>query len=123
MSGFDAGFDIFKIIAFVFPIIFVFVFAGIFFALVKGLKQWNFNNKQLKLIVTAKIVTKRIDYIQRANTNQFTHSSTHYYVTLEVESGDRIEFQIDGFIYGQLVENDTGKLTFQGTRFINFERQ
>ncbi|PGS55380.1 DUF2500 domain-containing protein [Bacillus sp. AFS041924] len=123
MSGFDTGLDIFKIFAFIFPIIFVLVFAGIFFALIKGLKQWNYNNKQPKLTVPAKIVTKRIDYIKRNDMNQFTHSATHYYVTLEVESGDRIEFQVDGFLYGQLVENDSGKLTFQGTRFINFERQ
>ncbi|PEJ59536.1 hypothetical protein CN692_04920 [Bacillus sp. AFS002410] len=121
MLSFNSGLDAFKILAFIFPIIFVFVFAGIFFALLKGLKQWNFNNKQPKLTVPAKIATKRIEYIQR-NKNQLGQSYTHYYVTLEIESGDRIEFQVDGFIYGQLVEKDSGKLTFQGTRFIKFER-
>lgn len=122
MSGIDSSFDIFKIIAFVFPIIFVVVFAGIFFTLLKGLKQWNYNNKQPKLTVSAKVVAKRTNIIQRKNSNQFGQTSTHYYVTLEVESGDRIEFQVDGSVYGKLVENDFGNLTFQGTRFINFER-
>ena len=47
MSGFDTNLDAFKIIAFVFPILFIFIFASIFLTLLKGLKQWNFNNKQL----------------------------------------------------------------------------
>ncbi len=45
-----------------------------------------------------------------------------YYVTFEVESGDRIEFAVRGQDYGMLVEGDTGRLSFQGTRFLDFER-
>ena len=123
MSGLEYGFDIFKLIAIVFAILFIFIFAGIFFALLKGLKQWNENNKQPKLTVAAKVVAKRTN-IKRHNhnANQFIPTSTTYFITLEVESGDRMEFQVDGFIYGQVVEQDLGKITFQGTRFINFER-
>lgn len=49
-------------------------------------------------------------------------SSTTYYVTFEVESGDRIEFRMQGNQYGILVEGDRGKLTFQGTRYLEFRR-
>ena len=39
-------------------------------------------------------------------------TTTRYYVTFQVESGDRMEFSVSGR-YGLLV--DTGRLTFQGT--------
>ena len=49
-------------------------------------------------------------------------SSTTYYATFEVNSGDRMEFKINDTEYGMLVENDVGNLTFQGTRYLGFER-
>ncbi len=39
-----------------------------------------------------------------------------------MESGDRIELCVSGAEYGMLVEGDTGRLTFQGTRYLSFER-
>jgi hypothetical protein len=44
------------------------------------------------------------------------------YVTFEVESGDRMEFHVAGHEYGMLIEGDTGNLTFQGTRYLGFDR-
>ena len=49
-------------------------------------------------------------------------SSTIYYVTFQVESGDRMEFSVSGTEYGMLVEGDEGRLTFQGTRYLSFLR-
>lgn len=46
-----------------------------------------------------------------------------YYVTFEVESGDRMELHVPGREYGQLAEGDKGKLSFQGTRYLGFERR
>ena len=43
-------------------------------------------------------------------------------VTFEFESGDRLELHVASNEYGYLVEGDMGKLTFQGTRYKNFER-
>lgn len=51
-----------------------------------------------------------------------TSSSTVYYATFEVESGDRMEFGVPNKEYGLLVEGDRGRLTFQGTRYLGFER-
>lgn len=51
-----------------------------------------------------------------------THTFTSYYVTFQVESGDRMEFAVSGMEYGLLAEGDTGDLTFQGTRYLNFQR-
>ena len=49
-------------------------------------------------------------------------SSTWYYVTFQVDSGDRMEFSVSGSQYGMLCEGHEGSLTFQGTRFLSFER-
>ena len=51
-----------------------------------------------------------------------THHSTSYYVTFQVDSGDRMELHMTGQEYGMLVEGDKGYLTFQGTRYLGFER-
>lgn len=50
-------------------------------------------------------------------------TSTRHYATFQVESGDRMEFSITGREYGMLAEGDRGRLTFQGTRYLGFERQ
>ena len=50
------------------------------------------------------------------------HHGTTYYATFQVESGDRMELPMRGTDYGMLAEGDRGRLTFQGTRFLGFER-
>lgn len=47
---------------------------------------------------------------------------TTYYVTFQVDSGDRMELSVSGSEYGMLVDGDRGKLSFQGTRYLSFER-
>ncbi|MEG2144477.1 MAG: DUF2500 domain-containing protein, partial [Oscillospiraceae bacterium] len=37
-------------------------------------------------------------------------------------SGDRMEFSVSDQEYGLLAENDMGVLTFQGTRYLGFQR-
>ena len=51
-----------------------------------------------------------------------TISSTSYYVTFQVDSGDRMELYVSGSEYGVLAEGDKGQLTFQGTRYLTFDR-
>ncbi|WP_227665386.1 DUF2500 domain-containing protein [Lysinibacillus varians] len=78
------------------------------------------NNNSPKLTVPSKIVTKRSD-TRGGSGNTSAHTS--YYVTFEVQSGERLELKLDGRNYGQLAEHDFGILPFQGTRFKAFERQ
>ncbi|MBD5156664.1 MAG: DUF2500 domain-containing protein, partial [Butyrivibrio sp.] len=47
---------------------------------------------------------------------------TSYYVTFQVESGDRIELRVSTQEYGMLAEGDFGRLSFQGMRYLGFER-
>jgi hypothetical protein len=49
-------------------------------------------------------------------------TSSSYYVTFEVASGDRMELLVPTNEYGYLIEGDRGELTFQGTRYLGFAR-
>jgi len=109
-------------------IIFILVFGMIIIGIIKGIGQWKYNNSQPILSVVAKVTSKRTH-----STSSIHHgagetgihrsqSSTTYYIAFEVESGDRMEFMVGGHQYGQLAEDDIGKLNFQGTRFLDFTR-
>lgn len=90
--------------------------------IIKGLLQWNKNNHSPKLTVSSTIVSKRTNVSHHNSGNNHHTTSTTYYVTFQVESGDRMELRVDGYEYGMLVEGDRGNLTFQGTRYLSFER-
>ena len=116
----------------VFPIIlslmFLLVFGVVIFGLIKGISQWNKNNHSPRLTVPATVVAKRTNISHSHHhhgTDSMAHhsTSTSYYVTFQVESGDRMELHLSGSQFGLIVEGDKGLLTFQGTRFLNFERQ
>lgn len=106
---------------------FFFVFGTIIVRSIQGVKQWKKNNDSPVLTVEATVVSRRADvqyYHHNTGENNMSHtsSSTTYYVTFEVASGDRMEFMVHDHEYGMLVERDFGKLTFQGTRYLGFER-
>lgn len=109
-----------------FSLMFVLVFGMIIFTFIRGIGEWNKNNHSPRLTVEATVVTKRnqVSHHHHNNGNSAMHTthSTSYYVTFQVESGDRMELQVSGSEYGMLVEGDYGKLTFQGTRYLSFER-
>ena len=48
---------------------------------------------------------------------------TRYFATFELEKGTRLELEVNDYEYGMLAEGDQGKLTFQGTRYLGFERE
>ena len=123
--GFATGFTVFGIM---FTVVFVLVLGIIIFAIVKSIGQWNKNNHSPRLTVPATIVAKRTNVSHHHNHNHAgtgmhhaTHSTT-YYVTFQVESGDRMELHVAGHEFGMLVEGDRGMLTFQGTRYLGFDR-
>lgn len=109
-----------------FPIIFVLMFAlvlGVFImSFVRGISEWNSNNKSPRLSVPAKVVAKR-DHVRHTNRNGHVSRSSTYYVTFEFESTDRLELNVPSSEFGMLVEGDTGTLSFQGTRYLSFERK
>lgn len=115
-------FDLFGVM---FGFMFVLVFGIIFMMFVKAISQWNENNNSPRLTVPVVVVAKRTNVSHHhhntgVNNHHHHHTSTTYYVTFQVESGDRMELQMPGSEYGLLVEGDAGMLSFQGTRYLGF---
>lgn len=112
---FAGGFEI------MFSLVFILVFGMIVVTIFRGISQWNKNNHSPRLTVDATVVSKRQNTSHHHHNNHVSHSTT-YYVTFQVESGDRMELHVSGMEYGMLAEGDYGKLTFQGTRYLEFVR-
>ena len=118
-----------------FPIFFILFFiifiVAVIFIIGSGLKTWHKNNNSPRLTVPATIKAKRVNVSHHSHPNAgdttgahgyHTTTSTTYYVTFEVESGDRMELCVNGSEYGMLAEGDYGQLSFQGTRYLGFSR-
>ncbi len=121
MGNFGFAFSIFPIL---FTIVFVLILGVFILTFVKGISQWSKNNHSPRLTVEAKVVAKRTNYHRHSGTNHTaSHTSSTYFVTFEVQSGDRMELQMAGPEYGLLIEGDFGDLTFQGTRYLSFLRK
>ena len=102
-----------------FPILFLGIFALImglvFTSFVRAGRENRKNDNSPRITSDATVVTKRTHVWG-------DHSHTDYYATFQFPSGDRLELQVPHSEFGYLVEGDRGKLTFQGTRFLGFER-
>jgi len=121
MNLFGIGFGI---VAIIMAIGFI-VCIGMFITVAaKSMNLWNKNSNSPRLTVDAKVVTKRSNasYLN-AHSDGMHSAAIRCYVTFEVESGDRMEFRISEREYGLLAEGDKGRLSFQGTRYLNFERE
>lgn len=114
---------LFSIMEVLFPLMFLMFFVLFAVTAFRGLSQWNKNNHSPRLTVQASVVSRRDHRSRHHNqTTHTSHTSTTYYATFQFESGDRLELNIPATDFGYLIEGDQGKLTFQGTRFISFER-
>jgi len=106
-----------------FPVMFFSIFflvLGVFvFVFVQIGRAHRKNDRAPRLTVGAKIVDKRQQY-RRGSGSSMGH--TWYFVTFEVQSGDRMELETEEGEFGLLAVGDAGMLTFQGTRFLKFER-
>lgn len=117
----------FSVIPIIVTIGFIFVFGMVIMVFVNAARQKHKDDISPVLTVPASIVTKRSDVRHSTSHTGGTgmnhvHTYCRYYATFQVESGDRMELQIQENVYGLLAEGDYGKLTFQGKRFLNFER-
>ena len=108
---------------FFFITVFVIVIGTFIVTAVRGIGEWSQNNASPRLTVPAKVVTKRTSTTSHRSQNGHRHHHTHYHATFEVESGYRMEFSVTGEEYGMLADGDEGNLSFQGTRFLGFERK
>lgn len=106
--------------------IFIIVMIGIIaISAGRGLLQWSRNNSSPTLTIPARIVSKRSEIRQQQVQDEgiARRTSTTYYLTYEIDGGNRMEFKVDGHEYGMSAEGDRGLLSYQGTRYHGFQRQ
>ena len=111
-----------ELFSILFFLMFFSVFALAIIQAARGIFQWNKNNHSPRLTVYATVVAKRTNVSRHRTRNHMSHTSTTYFVTFQVASGDRMELLVPGNEFGLMVEGDRGNVTFQGTRFLGFER-
>lgn len=108
-----------------FPIMFFSFFIMFMLILVtsfmKSFKEKKRNDQSPVLTVDAIIIDKYTD-VSSHRTREHRHYNTTFYVTFEVPSGDRLVLEVSETDYGYLIVHDKGKLTFQGSRYLGFER-
>ena len=103
---FAGGFEI------LFSLMFVLVFGIILLNVFRGISQWNKNNHSPRLTVDATVVSKRQQTSHHHHNNHMSHS-TSYYVTFQVESGDRMELHVSGIEYGMWLKAIMENLRFR----------
>lgn len=103
--------DLFTIV----PIFIVGVFA---FIIIKGIAEWMHNNAQPVESVPSRVVAKWTTTSGGDNTS----TTTHYHASFEMPSGEHKEFRLRLQFYKLFSEGDSGMLTYQGTRFHEFQR-
>jgi hypothetical protein len=111
-----------------FLMLFFIVFFGIFglgiFVVIKSIygsvKEKQYNDSQPILTKDVKISGKRSSVSGGSGESSV---STSYYATFEfLENKERLEFSIPSKDYGLIAEDDLGKLTYQGRRYHQFQR-
>ena len=101
-------------------------------AIGRGLYVWTRNNRAPQETTDARVVAKRMKVSGHGGTMMTrnisamntVHSSTYtqYFVTFELEKGKRLELGVKDPEYAMLAEGDRGRLSYQGTRYLGFER-
>jgi len=118
------GFHAFEIMSVFVPLMSISIFGLAIYTIIRSLRQERKNDHMPRLTVEARVLSKRTHVGHHRNSNNgMSRGYTKYYVTFEVASGDRMELQVPGHESGLLVEGDFGELTFQGTRFLSFDRK
>lgn len=125
--GISGGADlVFRIFPVFFSIMFVLIVGMFIAALVRSAKREHKNNRSPRLTVEATVVSKRMQVgsnMHRSDDMIQHNAYSKYYTTFQFASGDRLELPVSGTEYGMLIEGDHGMLSFQGTRYLGFERK
>ena len=116
------GLTEFSIFSILFKLIFILMVGMVIAKFIEYCLQWNQNRQSPKLTVFATVVSKRTSVIYLSETDHH-YTSRRYFVTFEVASGDQMEFCVSSHEYKMLNEEDQGLLSFQGTGYLDFERE
>lgn len=116
-------FAIFQIMV---PVFLVLLIGVIIFLNIKEIYDYHHSNKKPVLTVPAKVINKRaqvIHHLHQIEIHLYYPTSTYYFVTFELETGENIEFEISGIEYSSIFEEDYGNLTYQGIDLLHFAKK
>lgn len=99
----------FSISSFIFTIIFFIVICFIMIEFMLAVTRWSYNNKQPITSEFAIVKSKRKDSINNT-----------YFITFELGSAQRIEYQVNSREYAMIYEEARGLVESKGSRFIKF---
>ena len=100
----------------------LFIFIIFIVAVASIIRSAIANNKAPRLIVEAVVVNLRHVSDSHTDANGLTFTDDTYYVTFQVESGDRMEFRVTRSQYHTFQKADFGRLHFHGKVFDSFEK-
>lgn len=95
------------------------IVCAIGYTIVKGVTTWSSNNAAELRELHARILDKRTKVWGGSGDSS---AKTDYFITFELQSGERVELQVKDTEYGLLTAGDEGMLTYQGTRYRGFVR-
>ncbi|MDO4788497.1 MAG: DUF2500 domain-containing protein [Johnsonella sp.] len=108
----------------IFAVVFVVAVGAILLIFVFRLRTWDRDNKSPRLTVDARVLSKNEKTTSEEKVDKQGHyyylNIPHYFLTFQVESGDKMSFEVGEGDYRTVSEGDFGKLSFQGTRYFGF---
>ena len=90
------------------------------------LRQWIRDKNSPRIITRATVQDKvigkqRIHRRKTAAPGMTTGIAIIYYVTFQLEDGECLKLRVSKSKYSELQKGSSGKLTFQGQKYISFE--
>ena len=118
-----------------FPTLFSVIFGAVIVIIaaqvIRTVARWHRNNQSPQRTVPARVMAKRTSVSHHQSPmagdatgahGYMTTSSSACYVTFQFSDGERMELQVPKSEFGMLVEGDAGQFSYQGTRYLSFER-
>ena len=99
--------------------IFLIVIGTFIYVLVRGLSRWISNNATEISTKRSTVTDKRTEVWGGSSDSS---ANTNYYITFELEDHTRVELHVRANQFGLISIGDQGELTYQGTRFKEFNR-
>lgn len=107
----------------------VFLMVAIIFIIIifTVIRQRYKNHRSPKIVANSTIIKKRKQRVNHSSSGvagPHVFPGAEYWVTFQLEGGESLELWLkeNETEYNRLNEGDYGKLTFQGTRYLGFEK-
>ena len=84
--------------------------------------RWAKDRLKPRRSVPARLAARRAE-VRKRKTSKGEFTTVHFCAAFETEDGERMEFSVSDDEYGRLAEGERGTLSYQGARYLGFERE